>query len=207
MSSISKLLYRWIRDLHLYSGLFIAPIVLVFAVSTIFLNHRIFSLDPGKPESRPRLVEGLKVSQAIDGIEQARQILDQAGVKGEIQYLRHNQEENRLLIPVMKPRERILVEVDLNNGSAKIEQVEANLGETLVYLHMTPGPHNANVRGNWWLTRVWHFIADSVVYLLLFLSASGIYLWTVLTSERKAGLVVAGAGTLTFMLIIGGLVL
>ena len=32
--------YQWTRQLHLYLGLFICPFILLFAVSTIFLNHR-----------------------------------------------------------------------------------------------------------------------------------------------------------------------
>ena len=33
------MLYRWIRDLHLYLGLFVSPFVLLFAVSVFYLNH------------------------------------------------------------------------------------------------------------------------------------------------------------------------
>jgi hypothetical protein len=31
--------YGWIRDLHLYAGLFVSPFVLLFAASVFFLNH------------------------------------------------------------------------------------------------------------------------------------------------------------------------
>ena len=31
--------YLWIRNLHLYFGLFVIPLVLVFAISTMMLNH------------------------------------------------------------------------------------------------------------------------------------------------------------------------
>jgi hypothetical protein len=34
-----KLPYGWIRDLHLYLGLFLCPAILTFAVSTLWLNH------------------------------------------------------------------------------------------------------------------------------------------------------------------------
>ncbi len=39
------------------------------------------------------------------------------------------------------------------------------------------------------LTRLWSWLADATVYLILFLSATGIYLWSVIRAERKAGLV------------------
>ena len=33
------MVYRWIRDLHLYFGLFISPFILLFAGSVFYLNH------------------------------------------------------------------------------------------------------------------------------------------------------------------------
>jgi hypothetical protein len=69
-----------------------------------------------------------------------------------------------------------------------------------------PGPHNANIRGNWPFTRLWGWLADTTVYLLLFLSATGVYLWTALRAERRAGLVVLGAGALSFAVIVAALV-
>src|SRR5262245_26447874 len=40
-AAMSRPVYRVIRDLHLYSGLFISPFILVFAVSVFFLVHRL----------------------------------------------------------------------------------------------------------------------------------------------------------------------
>lgn len=34
-----QLLYRWVRELHLYVGMFIGPFVLVFAISAMLFNH------------------------------------------------------------------------------------------------------------------------------------------------------------------------
>jgi hypothetical protein len=49
---------------------------------------------------------------------------------------------------------------------------------------------------------VWRWLADSSAYLLFFISVSGIYLWWVILAERKAGLLLLGAGALSFMGII-----
>ena len=40
-SWMGKGFYRWLRQLHLYFGVFICPFLLIFAVSTIMLNHQI----------------------------------------------------------------------------------------------------------------------------------------------------------------------
>ena len=43
------------------------------------------------------------------------------------------------------------------------------------------------------------------MYLLFFLTATGIYLWLVIKRERRAGLIFAGAGLLSFGALIYGL--
>jgi hypothetical protein len=40
------------------------------------------------------------------------------------------------------------------------------------------------------------------MYLLLILSTSGIYLWAVLKADRRTGLLVLGAGVLSFAAIV-----
>jgi len=67
----------------------------------------------------------------------------------------------------------------------------------MAYLHKTPGPHNADLRGNWFWTRVWQWLADGSVYLLLFVSASGVYLWLTLKAERRIGVALLGAGAVS----------
>ena len=51
---------------------------------------------------------------------------------------------------------------------------------------------------NWFYMKVWRWMADATVYLILFISVSGIYLWYVLRAERKVGFILLFAGTLSF---------
>lgn len=72
------------------------------------------------------------------------------------------------------------------------------IGEAFVYLHKMPGPHNADVRGNSGLIRVWRVVADATAYILLFITISGIYLWVALRAERRIGLLLLLAGAVSF---------
>ncbi len=47
-------------------------------------------------------------------------------------------------------------------------------------------------------------LVDTTVYLLLFITISGVYMWAVIKAERKIGLVLLGAGSLSFVLIVSG---
>ena len=204
--------YRWTRNLHLYFGLFLCPFVLVFAISTIVLNHP--SLGPAKldasraaPVSGIAIPDGLERLTGMERVASLQPILQKVGVSGEVEWITYEPEESRMIIPVVKPGERATVNLDLKNRTATVRRAETGLLGALVYLHKSPGPHLQNIRGNWFFTRVWWIFADGTAYLLLFLAVSGIYLWAVLASARRTGLVLIGAGFFLFTSLIYALAL
>jgi hypothetical protein len=183
--------------LHLYGGLFVSPFVLVFAISAIRLNHTRHS-GGAPPEPKLRRQENIEIRTDLESLPLAKQIMAQVGVSGEIEFFRHQPQEKRLVIPVMRPRQRMRITVDVESRTAQIEQWRTSFWEALLYLHKSPGPHLAGFRGNWFMTRIWCRLADATACLLLLVSASGIYLWALLRAERRTGLIVLGAGGLSF---------
>ena len=91
-----------------------------------------------------------------------------------------------------------MVDLNTDTRSAAITGRATGMWNALVYLHKMPGQHNANIRGNWIFLRIWKWLADATVYLVLFLSVSGIYLWAVLRAERRIGWTLMGAGACSF---------
>lgn len=194
-----------IRDLHLYAGLFVSPFVVVYAISAILLNHAYLPWggDDGTVETRS---VNVRIPDDTNTLDVARQVREQIGARGEIGFVSRNRRNQRISFPIEIPGVTTTVRVDLRTGVAELERKETGVWAGMVYLHKMPGPHNVNIRGNWILTRIWGWVADGSVYLLLFVSASGIYLWAVLRAERKAGLVFLGAGALSFILLVLGIV-
>jgi hypothetical protein len=47
--------------------------------------------------------------------------------------------------------------------------------------------------------RVWRVPADATVYLLMFITISGLYLWVSLRAERKIGIALLCAGACSFL--------
>jgi hypothetical protein len=193
--------YQWTRDLHLYFGLFISPFILLFSASVLFLNHAKVATD------RPTAVETFQNLQIPSGVESAQgpeamhlgqAILPQVGIAGEIGFTRFVRQSRHFVFPVSKPGLEATVDVDVDARTALVSRRKTSMLEALGYLHKMPGPHNANIRGNWLWTRVWKWFADATVYLTLFLSVSGIYLWFVLKAERRIGLVLLTAGAVSF---------
>jgi hypothetical protein len=197
-------LYPIVRDLHLYFGLFISPFVLVFACSVFFLVHAWLPRMGPRGASPRRTATGLRLPPNLDRLENRqradalRPFLDELGVAGEIYSIRHLPRDHRLVITVSVPGRETIVDLDYGSRVATISPRDAGLAEAFVYLHKSPGPHLAQIRGNWGMTQVWRFLADASVYVLLFLSVSGIYLWTVLRAERTVGLVLIALGGMSF---------
>jgi hypothetical protein len=194
------LLYRWTRDLHLYAGLFISPFLLLFAASVFFLNHGKIVLGeppPGAIFHDLTIPDGFDRLQGREAVNRAREILAQLPVTGEIGFLRYNRAERHLLFPVSRPGLEATVDVDLDAQSASVSARRTGIWEAMAFLHKMPGPHNVAIRGNWPVLRVWTWFADATIYLTLFISLSGIYLWYALKAERAIGLTLLAAGAVT----------
>lgn len=196
-----KRLYAITRDLHLYVGLFISPLVLLFAVSVFFLVHAWIPetlQQPVRTAGDLPIPAGVELLNGRDQVYALRGVLDQLGVHGEVGYVRRIPKEKRLVMPVIIPGREVSVDLNLEAKSAVVTERSNSIWNGLVYLHMMPGQHNANMRGNWVYMRVWKWLADGTVYLVLFLSISGIYLWAVLRAERRNGFALLAAGAFSF---------
>jgi hypothetical protein len=201
---MSRRFYRLTRDLHLYLGLFISPFVLVFAVSVFFFVHS-WTPTLASPTTRTRLVSSLNLSTnllQLSGrplVEALKPVLKEMNVPGEIGFVQQSVKDQTLIIPVSIPGRATSVNLNLLLREAAIVTRETGLADALITLHKSPGGHGPDIRMNWFAMKVWRWFADATVYLTLFISVSGIYLWYMLRSERKVGLILLCAGTLTFL--------
>ena len=194
------MLYRWTRDLHLYFGLFISPFILLFAASVFYLNHAKLIVGPQPAETyrELRIPEGFDRLKGPEAVERAREILPQVEAAGEIGFLRYVAKTRHLIFPVSRAGVEAMVDVDLEARSATVKRRTTSLWESLAYLHKMPGPHNIAIRGNWIGTRVWRWFADATIYLVLFISISGLYLWWAIKAERRVGFALLAGGASTF---------
>jgi len=189
-----------IRDLHLYTGLFICPFVLIFAFSTILLNHTWKPWSKKTKEPTVTVPMAASLPDSLTKLEKVEWIRDQIGISGEASNLFHN--GNMINTQITRPGEQYLVWADVEAGTANVTKVSEGFWDRLIYLHKTPGPHLAGFRGNWVFVQIWRALGDLTVALLLFSTASGIYLWLLIRAQRRAGLLLLGGGAATFILLI-----
>jgi hypothetical protein len=145
------------------------------------------------------LPPGIDKLEGMERVRQARQIIRQVGVSGEIGFVNYSRSDGTITIPVSKPGTEAIVKISSNTGIASVIHRKTGFWASLIFFHKMPGPHLANIRGNWPVVRVWAWLADGTAWLLLFLSVSGVYLWAILKSERTVGLVLIVAGLASFL--------
>jgi hypothetical protein len=195
--------YRLIRDLHLYLGLFSSPFVLVFSISVFFLVHA-WLPKIGSQATTTRVVSDLPLPgdlKTLSGrplVDALKPTLESVGIPGEIGFVSHLVKEEILIIPVTIPGRETTITISITNRQATIVTREVGLASALVTLHKSPGGHGPGIRMNWLFMKAWRWMADATVYLILFISVSGIYLWYVLRAERKVGFILLFAGAFSF---------
>lgn len=204
-----KKYYKLIKDIHLHTGLFISPIIIIFSLSALVLNHNFidwqedwqkwtFSVN----ETVDKTVSFIIPNSDQDRIKIAKDILKQLEIEGEISNIFGD--SLSMYIPVTKPGHRISIKADLVLGKASIHSGRTNFWNKLIWLHTMPGPHMANIRGNWALTKLWGSFVDFSVICLFFSSITGVILWYFYKNERYVGLIALSIGFLsTVSLVIG----
>lgn len=196
-----KQYYPLLRSLHLYSGLFISPFVLIFSISVFVFNHPqvISSLSPVEPmdEVKTKLD---KIPYDTTDLLTARAIIQKLGIKGEVDFI--NQNSDRITFPVKKPGLVTYITVDKHNDSVLIRKQQEGAYRAMAFLHSMPGQHNQKIRGNSGFMKAWRIFADGVVYLLLFLTISGVFLWHFLKVERNLGYFSITLGVALFVILL-----
>lgn len=205
-----KKYYQIIKDLHYYIGLFISPFILVFAISALVLNHDFvewqdnwqewyFSVNDNVDETYEVIIP---IPDKSD-IDFAKDIIKQVNISGEIAGV--FKDSIQMYIPVTKPGHRVSIRADLIAGIVYIHREQTNIWKKLIWLHKMPGPHNANIRGNWIYTKIWKSLVDFSVVFLLVSSISGITLWYYFKGERTIGLMALLIGFLSIASLVIGL--
>jgi hypothetical protein len=214
-----KRFYFITRDLHMYSGLFISPFVLLFAFSVFVLVHP-STRGPSSGATDTASVENLSVPpnlEALSGrarVDAVRTLIDQVGVHGEIGFIRHFPKQHRLSIPVSVPgRETTLdldtvdIKTDLDSGQAAVQRTDVNAWGVTRILHTFTGVRSGDSRNqrDWILTSVWAWSMDAVAVGLLIMVFGSYYMWWRLPQKRAWGPVALMSGWMACLLFVAGL--
>jgi hypothetical protein len=196
MRSRSDTFRIWNRKLHFYLGLYFLFFIWLFALTGLLLNHswRFAEFWPQrKVTSYERPIEP---PAAGDEAAQARELMRQLGIRGEIQWGNAARAAGRLEFQATRPGHNYAIKADFGQRVAKVEQTEINAWGVMRVLHTFTGARvgDRTNRRDWALTTVWALSMDAVAAGLIAMALGGIYMWLGLEGKRLYGLVALGLG-------------
>lgn len=192
-----KIFYAFVHNLHLYFGLFISPLILIYSLSVLAFNHAglLNRYAPVKQLTEIKTKMD-KIPHDSSELTTAKNIIRLLHIEGEVDFISKGQDF--ISFPVNKPGLKTLVRIDIRSDSVYITKERQGFIRAMSFLHKMPGPHNEKIRGNSVFIRFWKILTNLTVYILLFLSASGLLLWYFLKIERNMGMFATVLGIFSF---------
>ena len=185
-------MYRWLRNTHMFLGLFSLLFLLMYGVSSVQMAHgQWFNLRPAVRRSQ-MTVRG-ESARAV-----ARQLMDTQGLRGELSQVR--QTKNGFNFRIVRPGTVYEVDYVQATGEAQIRTNEANFMGMLNRIH--------HIEGLWHefsLLNTWGALVGMVSAALILMALTGIYLWFQLHEERVIGAILLSLSlgySLTLMVLI-----
>ena len=183
---------RVLRRTHMYLALFLFPWMLMYALSTLAMNHRTWFAAPlpAFEKEREIVYDGVFPDNASPQVI-ARQILASVDLDGSHGVTRRNDgtiviNRNDLLTPrrlTYRPGDRMLV----------IERLPPRSNALLERFHRRRGYATGYAMDTAWAVSV-----DLVILAMLFWAVSGLWMWWEMKVTRRVGLVAIASGAALF---------
>jgi hypothetical protein len=192
---------RLVRRIHMYSGLFLAPWMVMYALSTMVMTHR-QTVQSFYNSKNPAMVteRELDYTRSFPSTATREQIADQIlldiGLDGT-----HSVSGGRNNQPLVINRQHALaprrITFDAAAGKIKIERQEFRTPAFLERMHRRRG-----YKEPYTLEDTWGLSVDVAVVAMIFWSLSGIWMWWEIKTTRLWGAVslIGGLGLFTLFL-------
>jgi hypothetical protein len=171
-------MYKFIRNTHLILGMASLLFVLLYAVSAAQMAHQI-RLTPRVEDEDVILTPGLAARSLADALMRER------GYGGELGQTQMTPTGFR--VNVTRPGTLYAVNYNRTSGMAHVRRETRSFMGMLNRLHHQHGLHHADGVLNAW---GWALLAVSLA--MIFIGASGVYLWFKIRQERVIGAVLLG---------------
>ena len=184
---------HWNRRIHYWLGLYLLLFTWLFALTGLLLNHSQWKFAEFWENRKQSTTEREIVAPAGgNDLTQARELMSQLGIRGEIEWTVTRNNPERLDFRVSRPGHIFEIKTDLARKRASIQRIDLNGWGIVRILHTFTGVRMEDTRNqrDWVITSVWAFAMDAVALGLVLLVLTSLVLW--LHVGRKRVRVVAG---------------
>jgi len=199
---------KYCRKIHIYCGLALLPLTLLFSASGLMLNNPGWNITKFWPQRQETTSERIiEPPRATGDLERARELLRQLGLSGEIERTTSYPEGDHFDFQVVRPGRIIEVKCDLAEKKAAVKQIQTNQWGVLSMLHTFTGvrQNDPDKTRNWIMTTIWSATIDALALGLIVMVLSSLYL-SILDEERRGlKLSALSLGLLTAIFFVFGL--
>ena len=186
-----------IRRIHLYLALFLTPWMLMYAISTVVMNHRGFFKDYYGEHAVQWEIESdttydVTLGPNISREVVANQILSHLGIEGA-----HNTQgrlDRRITITRDNPWATRRVTFSPASGNLKVERRMDRVPVILESLHRRRGGYQHPIVSE----HLWSVVIDLVIVAMMFWAGSGVWMWWEMSITRRLGAITLVAGLLLY---------
>jgi hypothetical protein len=182
-----------VRRTHMYLALFLTPWMVMYALSTLVMNHRNLFSKSGEENAvrcekdSEQIYSGTLIPDG--GLRmKARQILRSLRLEGAYD-VRESRDGKVLIIDrrdLVSPKR---ISLSLADGRLTVEHQVFRMPHFLERMHRRSGYDSGYA-----LDGTWAFSVDLVIIAMIFWGLSGLWLWWELRVTRRLGLLCAGLG-------------
>ena len=198
----------WNRRLHYFLGLYLLFFCWLFVFTGLLLNHSRWQFAQFWPNRVQTTTEHqFQVPVATTDVERARELMQQLGIAGEIQWPAVQPANAPFAFQVNRPGQVIEVKADLKSGRATLQRNDVNAWGVMHVLHTFTGVRAADTRNarDWTLTTVWALSMDAIATGLIMMVFSSYIMWYRLKAKRRGGIVALLLGFVSCAAFVTGL--
>jgi hypothetical protein len=187
---LKNTLSNWNRRLHYFTGLYFLFFIWLFCFSGLLLNHSNWKFAEFW-ESRQQTRFELEIVTPPPGSDlvQARDILRQLGLSGEIDWTVTRSDTNQFDFRASRPGQIFDLKTDLNRKVTTIQRIDLNGWGVTRILHTFTGVRTDDSRNtrDWMATSMWALAMDALAVGLVFMVMSSLVLWYERPQRRWSG--------------------
>jgi hypothetical protein len=191
---------RWTvlnRKVHYFLGLYLLFFIWLFALTGLILNHSALEFLRPKPVAVAASWEKeLQQPLGNNTLADAKQVMRELGIAGEIQWLATPATGDRFDFRVNRPGTNYDIKVDLKTSRAAVQRSHTDTWSIMRLLHTFTGVRATDAKNNrdWILTTIWALSMDAVAIGLLVTAATGAWIWFAAGSKRLPGFIALATG-------------
>ena len=176
---------------HIYAGLSCSSYLLIFGISSLNYNHNF-----GKPSNQKVTWErSLKLSDTRNDAALSETVRDALGLMGwPLPWETHRDGDGNLRFGLSRPGKHYTIHVLFDKNQVRVEETRKGFWEVVNRLHAVMAVPSSP------FMRFWGAYTELCTWVVLFSTASGVYLWTRRRSERLTGWILLAGGPGTSLL-------